>query len=228
MTSEQSEQREQARTSGSEAAAAGDAAPPSVLSAREMMRLSYGAQMSGVGLVVGGATGILQSANEDYRSVSARPSQPRDRAKLNARAARRGLLLGGKYAGFVAGLVGCEIALGRYRDRDDAWNLVGAGAVTGGAFCVRGGAAAGIAGATMGAALCYLVGTGLSGLEALSATLEVEAPEKAGAGVGSMPFEEETSGIQNDDTDGMAKQIEHMEATLKHWPKPSSLPTPKK
>ena len=60
---------------GSGAAAAGDAAPPSMLSAREMMRLSYGAQMSGVGLVVGGATGILQSASEDYRSVSARPSQ---------------------------------------------------------------------------------------------------------------------------------------------------------
>lgn len=196
-----------------------------MLSARELMRVNYGCQMSGVGLLVGGATGIMQSAGEDYRAVSASPAQPRDRSKLNARAARRGLLLGGKYAGFVAGLVGCEIAIGRYRGSDDVWNLVGAGAMTGGAFCARGGAAAGIAGATMGAALSYLVGTGLASLESLSASLEMgelpdqqpEQQEKGSGGVtgggGGGPLEGEDAGSS------AGRHIEHMEATLQNWPK---------
>ena len=208
-------------------------ASPSMLSARELMRVTYGAQMSGVGLLVGGATGIMQSANEDYRAVSARPEQPRDRTKLNARAARRGLLLGGKYAGFVAGMVGCEIAIGRYRGSDDVWNLVGAGAMTGGAFCARGGAAAGIAGATMGAALSYLVGTGLAGLESLSASLEkAKKGEEEGSmlaqGEASVKFDEEEAmamrlqaGEEEEEEAGSSidKRIEHMEATLQNWPK---------
>ena len=71
MTSEQSEQ---ARTSGSEAAAAGDAAPPSMLSAREMMRLSWRADVwSRAGRR---ATGIC---NLQARTTAALVRDPRSR-----------------------------------------------------------------------------------------------------------------------------------------------------
>ena len=180
------------------------------------MKISYGLQMSGVGVLVGGVTGIMQSANDDYKSTVSNPEQKRDRKKMNARAARRGLLLGGKYAGFVAGLVFSEIAIGRYRQKDDVWNLIGAGAITGGAFCARGGAAASIVGATMGGALSYLVGTGLEGLKSLEQGLSTSSE----TGLSGSKDNDTTDGAigNHSNLGSMERQIQHMESRLQHWP----------
>ncbi len=137
----------------------------------------------------------------------------------------RGVASGAKYGGFVAAFVGVDLALARYRGREDFWNRTAAGAVTGGAFLARGGAAAGIAGTVMGAGLAYIVSAGLDiletverqmrepTLEELDAEIALRRQEAAaGSGLGTAAA---VAPAAVDETD---RQIQHMEDLLKGWP----------
>ena len=194
----------------------------------EHVRLMQGAQLTGAGAVLGIMAGALASSREDYARVIARGgvgTTATERSANLARMGARGVASGAKYSGFVAAFVGVDLALARYRGQEDFWNRTAAGAVTGGTFLARGGAAAAIAGAVMGGGLAYIVSAGLDiletverqmrepTLEELDTELALRRQEAASAESGTASAM--LSAPPADETD---RQIEHMEDLLKSWP----------
>ena len=113
------------------------------LTPHESTRVDNGLGMLIGGLLAGGASGMLTHAREEYQHKQMYGhmntiEQTASKSKLLHLVSRNGL----KYGGFVAAFIGCELSIARARGKEDYWNVCAAGAVTGGAFCARGGPAA--------------------------------------------------------------------------------------
>jgi hypothetical protein len=183
------------------------------LTPHESTRVDNGLGMLIGGLLAGGASGMLTHAREEYQHKQMYGhmntiEQTASKSKLLHLVSRNGL----KYGGFVAAFIGCELSIARARGKEDYWNVCAAGAVTGGAFCARGGPAAAIAGTIMGCSLAYVTSAGLNILQDIEKIMiKREEKVKEEAYMRSMMPEPE-----NNDT--TVKHISRLQKVLAEWP----------
>ena len=180
------------------------------LTRRETEKVENGVGMLFGGVLVGGIAGMILHARGEYQHKQmyghmTSVEQSASKSKLLRLMGTSGL----KYGGFVATFVGFELAMARMRGKDDDMNVCAAGAITGGAFCARGGAAATIAGSVMGCSLAYITSAGLDILQNVERIMIVREREA-----------EEMAMLQKNtpEEDTTIKEIARFQSVLAEWP----------
>jgi hypothetical protein len=181
------------------------------LSRHESFRLTSGIGMIAGGVLLGGVSGMMSHASDEYshRQMYGHIKAVQDKAASQSKLVRLMSMHALKYGGFVSMFVGTELALGRARGIEDDWNVCMAGAITGGAFTARGGAAAAIAGTVMGCSLAYITSAGLDILQNLERIMVAREEEDR---------EREATRVTTKVVDSTEVQINRLQNVLSEWP----------